>query len=414
MNRRIAYPTKYYIRFLTYVFFSVFTSFFRIRKKLPNNVKKLKPPYIILSNHVGFWDPFIVGHYLPHFTHFVSSDAVFKGRLTRFFLTRLGTIPKKKNVRDTKVIRDILSVINQGENVGIFPEAVRNWAGSSFAIDPSIIKLIKLLKVPVVVATLKGMNLFNPRWAKNTRRTHVEVEYTLLFEKHEIGSLSENEMFEQLSKAIAFDEVEHQRKMMNKIYSQNRSEHINHAIYTCPQCEAIDSFRINKNNFTCSKCNYDIYINEYGFFERITEGKLHFDNIRDWYNWQEKWLLSYINNKLDTNYSDVIFEDINSKVYHSKPEESLKYIGSANVKLYIDRIELDFVDDKESIIFNFNDLQTINPQVDERVEISYNNDMYRLIGSRNGVSGLKWEVALNAIWKTIGQHYKLSPYIVQE
>ncbi len=414
MNRRIAYPTKHSIRFLTYVFFSVFTSFFRIRKKLPNNVKKLKPPYIILSNHVGFWDPFIVGHYLPHFTHFVSSDAVFKGRLTRFFLTRLGTIPKKKNVRDTKVIRDILSVINQGENVGIFPEAVRNWAGSSFAIDPSIIKLIKLLKVPVVVATLKGMNLFNPRWAKNTRRTHVEVEYTLLFEKHEIGSLSENEMFEQLSKAIAFDEVEHQRKMMNKIYSQNRSEHINHAIYTCPQCEAIDSFRINKNNFTCSKCNYDIYINEYGFFERITEGKLHFDNIRDWYNWQEKWLLSYINNKLDTNYSDVIFEDINSKVYHSKPEESLKYIGSANVKLYIDRIELDFVDDKESIIFNFNDLQTINPQVDERVEISYNNDMYRLIGSRNGVSGLKWEVALNAIWKTIGQHYKLSPYIVQE
>ncbi len=414
MNRRIAYPTKHSIRFFTYVFFSVFTSFFRIRKKLPNNVKKLKPPYIILSNHVGFWDPFIVGHYLPHFTHFVSSDAVFKGRLTRFFLTRLGTIPKKKNVRDTKVIRDILSVINQGENVGIFPEAVRNWAGSSFAIDPSIIKLIKLLKVPVVVATLKGMNLFNPRWAKNTRRTHVEVEYTLLFEKHEIGSLSENEMFEQLSLAIEFDEVKHQKEMMNKIYSQNRSEHINHAIYTCPQCEAIDSFRINKNNFTCSKCNYDIYINEYGFFERITEGKLHFDNIRDWYNWQEKWLLSYINNKLDTSNFDVIFEDINSKVYHSKPEESLKYIGSANVKLYIDRIELDFVDDKESIIFNFNDLQTINPQVDERVEISYNNDMYRLIGSRNGVSGLKWEVALNAIWKTIGQHYKLSPYIVQE
>jgi len=413
MSTKKAYPTKYYIRFLTFLVFAVFTFFFRVKKKLPNEVKKLKPPFIILSNHVGFWDPFIVGHYLPHFTHFVSSDAVFKSRFLSFFLTRLGTIPKKKNVRDTKVIRDILAVINQGENVGLFPEAVRNWAGSSFVIDPSIIKLLKLLKVPVVIATLKGMNLFNPRWAKTLRPTQVEVEYKLLFEKNDISTLSENEMFEQLSKAIEFDEVKHQKKKMNKIYSQNRSEYINHALYACPECKNIDSFRTNKNNFTCSKCSYEIHINKYGFFERTIEGELHFDNIRDWYNWQEKWLLDLVKNKLNRKYSDVVFQDANSKIYHSKPEKSLKYIGSANVKLFIDRIELAF-DNKESIIFNFNDLQTINPQVNERVEIFYNNEMYRLVGGRNGVSGLKWEVALNAIWKNMGQHYKLSPYILQE
>ena len=110
---------------------------------MPKEVKELKAPYLVLSNHVGFWDPFIAGHFLPPFTHFVASDATFRNKIIRFLLTRLGTIPKKKNMRDTKVIRDIISVIRQGENVGIFPEAVRNWAGSSF--QPSRYYLLCML-----------------------------------------------------------------------------------------------------------------------------------------------------------------------------------------------------------------------------------------------------------------------------
>ena len=41
----------------------------------------------------------------------------------------------------------------------------------------------------------------------------------------------------------------------------------------------------------------------------------------------------------------------------------------------------------------------------------YNNESYRLFGGRPGVSALKWEVAVNAIWKKLGQEIKLSPYI---
>ena len=60
---------------------------------------------------------------------------------------------------------------------------------------------------------------------------------------------------------------------------------------------------------------------------------------------------------------------------------------------------------------NFNELQTINPQLHERLEIFYNNEAYRIIGSRPGVSALKWDVAVNAILKKMGQTAKLSPYI---
>ena len=143
MKHKKVYPTNYFIRFFTYLFLKLFTKYYGIRKNLPLEVQQLKGPYILLSNHVGFWDPFVAGHFLPQFTHFVASDAAFRSGFNRFFLKGLGAIPKKKNIRDAKVIRDIMMVMKQGENVGIFPEAVRNWSGKSFPIDPSIAKLIK-------------------------------------------------------------------------------------------------------------------------------------------------------------------------------------------------------------------------------------------------------------------------------
>jgi len=413
MKKKKLYPTKYYIRALTWLVFTVFAFIFRIKKKMPAEVTKLKSPYLVLGNHVGHWDPFITGNFLPHFTHFVSSDAAFRSRFNSFFLTRLGTIPKKKNIRDTKVIRDIISVIRQGENVGVFPEAVRNWAGSTFALDISIVKLIKLLNVPVVVPVLKGMNLFNPRWSTKLRYTRLEVEYKLLFKAGELKNLSENEIFIRLSNAIQHDEVGYQRIKMNKIYSKHKAENINHALYVCPECNTIDSFRTKGNNFKCSVCNYDIHINQFGFFERISRGKLFFDNTRDWYYWEEKWLLKYVIEKIDNNYQEVIFEDQNSKIYCNDNNNQMKFVDTANIKLYINRINIEFINKNKKLVLNFNDLQTINPQVNDQLEIMYKNKGYRAVGERPGVSALKWEVAVNAIWKKLEQNHKLSVYIQQ-
>ncbi|RLD84735.1 MAG: hypothetical protein DRJ10_00325 [Bacteroidetes bacterium] len=414
MKQKTHYPTKYYIRIIAWLVFTVFAFIFRIKKKMPAEVKNLKSPYLVLGNHVGHWDPFVTGNFLPHYTHFVSSEAAFRSPFNNFFLTRLGTIPKKKNIRDTKVIRDIISVIRQGENVGIFPEAVRNWAGSSFTLDPSIVKLIKLLNVPVVVPILKGMNLFNPRWSAKLRYSRVEVEYELLFKANELKNLSEEEIYSRLSNALKHDEVEYQRTKMNKIYSKYKAENINHALYVCPDCHAIDSFRTKGNDFKCVECNYDIRINQFGFFERISSGKLFFDNIRDWYYWEEKWLLNYVNKKLETHYEGILFEDKNSQIFVNNELNQMEYLANANIKLYVNRIVFEWLEKKEIWTLKLTDIQTINPQVNDQLELIYKGKAYRSVGERPGVSALKWEVAMNALWKKTGQEHKLSSFIQQE
>jgi len=410
-NNSKAFPTKLYIRFIVHIVMFLFTRFFNIRKNMPHEVKKLKSPYLLLSNHIGFWDPFIAGFFLPNYTHFVSSDAAFRNPFFNFFLTRLGTIPKKKNMRDSQVIRHIVSVIKQGENVGLFPEAVRNWAGSSFYIDPSIVKLIKLLKVPVVISVFKGMNLFNPRWSNKLRKTKVLVDYQLLLTSNDIINLSEDEIYEKLSSALKYDEVEFQRKHMNVIKSEKRAEFIDYTLYVCPDCEAIDSFISEKNNFHCSNCNYSVHINKYGFFEVEENRKLYYDNIRDWYNWEEKYLLKYIADLVNEGSEKMIFSDKRSNVYHSVENEKAKFLGHADISLFTNKIELKFDKPKQLIVLDFDILKTINPQVNETLEIYYGKDAYRIIGEKKGVSALKWEVALNAIWRLKGQTSKLSSYI---
>ena len=80
---------------------------------------------------------------------------------------------------------------------------------------------------------------------------------------------------------------------------------------------------------------------------------------------------------------------------------------------YIDRIEL-FFSQKKKMTLYIKDIETLSPQLRERIEIFYQGKAYRIRGRRKGVSGLKWEIACNNVWKSIGQEYKLSTYFLQD
>jgi len=378
---------------------------------MPLEVRNLKSPYLLLSNHVGHWDPFIIGHLLPRFTHFVSSDAAFKTRVTGFFLPRLGTIPIQKNVRDTRAVRAIAGVIRQGENVGLFPEAVRTWAGTTLPIDPSIGKLVKFLNVPVIVSVSRGMNLFNPRWSKKVRRTPVEIEYRLLLDGTRIDQLEPEAIHQAIVDALQHDEVDYQRKHRNKIHDNHRAEHISHTLFVCPSCHAIDPFISEGNDFHCSGCNYDLHINELGFFQPKGQGQIHFDNIRDWYDWQIGQMAAYVRRHLTSQNENPLFEDKQSYIYSDATGKSFQRLGQGDIRLYLDRIEMHLTGRDQPIILRIEEILTINPQVHEKLEIGYTGINYRCIGGRPGVSGLKWEVAVNVLWKEMGQWQKLSPYL---
>ena len=96
------------------------------------------------------------------------------------------------------------------------------------------------------------------------------------------------------------------------------------------------------------------------------------------------------------------------KVFHEK-KLGFRRMGLASLHMFIDRIEIRFSNGQTKVML-LNEIETLSPQLRERIEITHNGEAYRLVGKRMGVSGLPFEIACNMVWKNSGQSYKVSTY----
>ena len=69
---------------------------FRLRGENQEIVRKLKPPYLVIPNHVMTFDPFLVNYFIPYPVHYVASDANFRSPLGSFLLRQVGKVPFKE------------------------------------------------------------------------------------------------------------------------------------------------------------------------------------------------------------------------------------------------------------------------------------------------------------------------------
>ncbi len=46
-------------------------------------LESMAPPYVVVANHVNFWDPFWVNAFIRHPIQFVASDNLFRSILSR-------------------------------------------------------------------------------------------------------------------------------------------------------------------------------------------------------------------------------------------------------------------------------------------------------------------------------------------
>ncbi len=83
-------------------------------------------PIIIAANHVSMWDPFMVALALKRTVHFMSKDEIFKITPLGWLLNKVYVFPVKRGTPDTAAIKHSLTVLKEGNVLGIFPEGTRN------------------------------------------------------------------------------------------------------------------------------------------------------------------------------------------------------------------------------------------------------------------------------------------------
>ncbi len=325
-----------FIFFLLRAFFRPFL-FFKYGLKFDRTVSKyVKRPCIIVSNHTTVHDQFIVGIGFKFAINFVASDSLFRGKFNRTVLHLLAqSIPIAKGSSDPSAIKNIMTVIKDGGAVGIFPEGNRTFFGETGYFKPTIGKLAKKLKVPLVIVNIRGGFNTDPRWRKKTSKGKMTAAVTKIISPADMENMTEQEINDAISRGISFDEYEYNAKKKIAFKGKKKAEYLETALFACPECGSFTGLHSDGNEFYCADCGARVRLDDYGRFEKVENADKLPETILEW----SKIQLSRIKEKDYSEYSEKpVFSDDGVKINICERAKKQRLLGTGSVALYNDRI----------------------------------------------------------------------------
>lgn len=267
--------------------------------------RKRKDPYIMLGNHTFMFDIVHIPLKIKKVPFMVASQTLFTKPGLKFLLEKIAhAIPKSKGSADIRTAREMIGAVKRGYPIMIMPEGNTTFRGDTTYIEESTMKLIKKLGIDVVLVLSKGGYLSKPRWATGKRKKRrVDIYYKVAITKEEIKSLSVEEINEIVNRELYNNDYEYQREAMIPHPGKHLAEGLENCLYSCPNCEAINSLETNGNTIKCVECNTEGYIDKYGFIHGFK-----YDNTVDWDNWQKGFNHKLRQHRLESD-ADLFFVD---------------------------------------------------------------------------------------------------------
>ena len=400
------YPINPILKYVVKVWMFLFTTWFKVRGNIPPELKKINEPYLLLGNHYGRFDPFIISYFLAKRPNFVSSDAILRDRVVGRLFKGLGAMPIKKGLRDSMARREMKKVMQAGGAIALYPEGTRTWTGVTHPMDPSIAKLVRFLNVPVITAKMRGAYLMDPRWATPMRRAAMEIDYENIITKEETRELTEEEIFERVKGGLHQDDIAYQEEKKIKIKSDRRAEQVEKVVFQCQCCEEFADFSAQGNSFSCDHCQQVFEMDDYCFISSSKE--LRFNNLRDWINWQNENFVSFLRIEYPKGGEEPLFKASQMSIERAKGDESMDKLGLGEILFYRDRIEVKVND--EEMHLDFKGITSLSAQYMERIEFFHEDYAFRFVSKKHFESGLKWELATNVVWSLSGDDHKVASY----
>jgi 1-acyl-sn-glycerol-3-phosphate acyltransferase len=96
--------------------------FFSLRVEGATNLPQGREAIIVISNHFGWFDAFILTLYLPFQPVFLVATESQRKWYVRFFMNLFDGIPIWRGQVDREAFRSALKVLDEGRPLGVFPE----------------------------------------------------------------------------------------------------------------------------------------------------------------------------------------------------------------------------------------------------------------------------------------------------
>lgn len=277
-------PMRMHLRPLIWI--GVLPSLLSHRNKLTKiRMEGIKPPYLLLCNHNAFMD-FTVSTKAT-FPHRANYVVAIDGYLKREWLLRfIGCICKRKFTKDLQLVRQLKRVTDRGDIAVLYPEARYSLCGTTAVLPPSLGKLAKLLKVPVVSLICHGHHVNSPFWNLPDRHVRpTEAEMTCLFTAEELARATWKQVNERIAQVFRYDDFAWQKEKGLKIPYPDRAGGLHKVLYQCPHCGTEYRMEGKGIHLTCHSCGKVWEMTELGEL-RALEGETEFSHIPDWYEWE--------------------------------------------------------------------------------------------------------------------------------
>ena len=292
-----------------------------------------KRPYLILMNHQTPFDQFFVSLTFRRPVYFIATEDIFSmGWVSDLIRWLVAPIPIQKGNMDLRAVKTCIRVAREGGTICLAPEGNRTYHGRTLHMRPSIVSLIKSLKLPVAIFRIEGGYGVQPRWSDVVRKGKMRSLVSRVIEPEEYADMTNEELFALVRQELDVDEAQ----VSGSFVHPKNAEFLERAMYTCPKC-GFSPLESHDDIVECTTCHRQVRHLPTKELVGVQEPFPH-RFVADWYEWQNDFV-----NQTDllSLTSKPVFEDTVrlSRVHTHRRKELLK--STASVALYGDRITID-------------------------------------------------------------------------
>ena len=121
---------------------------------------------IIASNHIGNFDPPLIGCHLPRRIYFMAKEELFRFPVFADVIRWLGAFPVKRGSADRQAVKRMLEILVAGQVLGVFPEGTRGKNGILGEPEPGMAMMAIKTGTTIVPVAVKGTDFRSGGWPK--------------------------------------------------------------------------------------------------------------------------------------------------------------------------------------------------------------------------------------------------------
>ncbi len=371
------------------------------------NMKGLKPPYLVLGTHHAFMDFYVTPLALfPHRANYVSELEGFEA-YGEWLYRQAGCLGTRKFINDINLVKNIQRVMKRKGILVLYPEARYANVGTSSELPASTGKLVKLLGVPLVTINMKGNYLQSPIWnLKKRKGVKLDTTITQVLTADEVKAKSVEEINALIKKHLDYDEYEYQFINNMRITYKDRAKGLEMPLYQCMSCGREFAMKGIGTQLRCNSCHAIWEMDELGRLTRTTEKKGEKTDIKlhipDWYEWERTQVIKQIDeNKYELNCRVKIDALPNAKNFIPCGEGTLVHRREGFYLTFKDYRD----EKKKTMFFSSKSLFSIHTEYNYRdkygqcVTLSTDTDTYFIYPLENGFNATKIQFATEYLHK---------------